>query len=158
MDMRGLMLFLHVTGLALWFGVTLAVALLAVRANRTEDEAIIAFGYSSGHRLLKGPGLAGMALTTFAGFGLTGVGGYGFFELVPHWLFQMQVLGVLAFLLGVAVQIPLAGRLARAASSLDGTEAERTSFARLRKRNAIVSSVNGLLILVVILLGTVRPG
>ena len=157
MDMRGIMLFLHLVGLALWFGVTFTLALLTVRANRTEDRNVIAFTYRAGHQLLKGPGLIGMLLTMIAGFGLTGLGGYGFFELQPHWLFQMQVLGTVAFFVGILLQIPNSGRLARAAEASASAEEDSASFTKFRKRNALVSSLNGILVLVVTLLGTIRP-
>ncbi|WP_419162800.1 DUF2269 family protein [Candidatus Palauibacter sp.] len=158
MDMRGVMLFLHLIGLALWFGVTLTLALLAVRANRTGDRAVIAFTYRAGHRVLMGPGLIGMLLTTIAGFGLAGVGGYGVLQPQPHhWQFQMQVLGLIAFVLAVAIQIPNSGRLARAADASANAEEDSASFVKFRKTNAIVGSINGVLILIATLLGALRP-
>ena len=158
MDMRGIMLFLHLVGLALWFGVTLTLALLTVRANRTENRAVIAFTYRAGHQLLLGPGLTGMVMTTVAGFGLAGMGGYGIFRLTPLWLFQMQVLGLLAFALAVLIQIPNSGRLARAAEATASADEDSGAFLRFRKRNALVSAINGLLVLVVTFLGAIRPG
>jgi uncharacterized membrane protein len=157
MDMRGVMLFLHLVGLALWFGVTLSLAILGVRANKTGDRNVIAFIYRAGHRLLRGPGLLGMLLTTIAGFGLAGLGGYGVFRPTPHWQFLMQVLGLTAFVLAVAVQIPNSGRLARAAEASANADEDSASFVRFRKTNAIVASINGALILIVTLLGAVRP-
>lgn len=157
MDIRGVMLFLHLIGLALWFGVTLSVALFAVRANQTGDLNVIAFTYRASHRLLRGLGLLGMLLTTISGFGLAGVGGYGVFRLVPHWQFQMQVLGLIAFALAVAVQIPNSGRLVRAAEASANAGEQSAAFGRFRKTNAIVGSINGVLILIVTLLGALRP-
>lgn len=159
MDARGLLLFLHVVGFALWFGVTLTLALLVVRANRAGDAAAVGFVYRASSRLLRGPGLIGMLLTILSGFGLTGVAGYALFRPFPnHWLFQMQLLGVLAFLLAVFVQLPNAERLARAAEASAAAGEASASFLRFRKRNAIVSSIVGTLLLVVALLGTARPG
>ncbi|MCG8467682.1 MAG: DUF2269 family protein [Gemmatimonadetes bacterium] len=155
--LRGILLFLHVFGLALWFGVTFALALLTVRANKTDDRAVIAFTYRASSQLLKGPALVGMLLTIVAGFGLSGVGGYGFFELSPHWLFQMQVLGLAAFFLAIAIQIPNAGRLARAAEAAANAGEESAAFTRFRRTNALVSSINGLLLILITLLGTLRP-
>lgn len=157
MTTRGIMLFLHIFGLALWFGVTFALALLTVRANKTEDRAVVAFIYRSTSQLLKGPALIGMILTIVSGFGLAGVGEFGFFEMTPHWLFQMQVLGLVAFVLALVIQIPNAGRLARAAEATANAGEESASFTRFRKRNALVSAINGLLLIVVTLLGTLRP-
>jgi len=151
-------LFLHIFGFALWFGVTLALALLTVRANKSDDRAVVAFMYRASSQLLKGPALIGMILTIIGGFGLNGVGGYAFFQVTPdHWLFQMQVLGLIAFVLALGVQIPNAGRLARAAEATANAGEESASFTRFRKRNALVSAINGLLLIVVTLLGTLRP-
>ena len=157
MDTHGVMLFLHLIGLALWFGVTISIALMGVRANQTGDRTVIAFTYRAGHRLLRGPGLLGMLLTTIAGFGLAGVGGYGVFRFAPHWQFQMQVLGLIAFVLAVSIQIPNSGRLARAAEASANAEEDSASFVKFRKTNAIVGSINGVLILIVTLLGALRP-
>ena len=159
MDMRGFLLFGHVLGLSLWVGVTLTLAMLSARARKTGEASCMAFTYRAGHEILKGPGVVGMLLTIVTGFGLAGVGGWGFFQVFPnHWLFQMQVLGTLAFLLALFIQIPNSGRLARAAEAAATAGEESTVFHRFRKRHAIVSSVNGALLLIIILLGTLRPG
>lgn len=159
MDARGILLFVHVVGFALWFGVTLTLALLTVRANRSGEPAAIGFMYRSSSGLLRGPGLLGMLLTIGSGFALTAVMDYGFFRPFPnHWLFQMQLLGSIAFLLALFVQLPNAERLARAAEASAAAGEHSAAFIRFRRRNAIVSSVNGGLLLLVALLGTVRPG
>ena len=157
MSSRGILLFLHLLGFALWFGVTFASAIVTARANKADDRSVLAFAYRASHRILMGPGLLGMILVIVSGFGLTGVGGYGFFELAPHWLFQMQVLGVLAFAVGLLVQIPNSGRLARAAEATASADEESASFVRFRRRHALVTSINGFLLLVVTLLGALRP-
>ena len=69
----------------------------------------------------------------------------------------MQVLGLIAFALAVAIQIPNSGRLARAAEASATAGEDSASFLRFRKTNAIVASINGVLILIVTLLGTIRP-
>ncbi|MDX1577110.1 MAG: DUF2269 family protein [Gemmatimonadota bacterium] len=159
MNARGILLFAHVLGLALWFGVTFTLALLTVRAGRTQNRDVIAFIYRGTCHLLKGPGLVGLLLTIGSGFGLIAAGGWGYFQPFPnHWLFQMQILGLIAAVLALALQLPNAGRLARAAEAAAAAGEESAAFQRFRKRNAIVSSVIGLLLLVSILLGTVRPG
>lgn len=159
MDARGILLFVHVTGFALWFGVTLTLALLTVRANRSGEATAIGFMYRSSSSLLRGPGLIGMLLTIGSGFGLTAVAGYGYFRPFPdHWLFQMQLLGTIAFLLAIFIQLPNAERLARAAEASAAAGENSASFVRFRRRNAIVSSINGGLLLLVALLGAVRPG
>jgi putative copper export protein len=159
MSIRGILLFLHVLGFALWFGVTLTLALLGVRVRKSGEPAAIAFVYRSSSGLLRGPGLAGMLLTIGSGFGLTAVSGYGYFRPFPdHWLFQMQLLGTIALLLALLVQLPNAERLARAAEASAAAGEDSASFVRFRKRNALVASIVGTLLLIVALLGAVRPG
>jgi len=157
--MRGILLFLHVLGLALWFGVSFTLALLTVRANRSGDRSVVAFTYRTGCELTKGPALIGLLLTVGSGLGLVSAGGYGFFQVTPdHWLFQMQVIGLVALVLALGFQIPNAGRLARAAEASATAGEESAAFTRFRKRNALVSSIIGLLLVLAMLMGTVRPG
>ena len=160
MDMRGLLLFLHVLGLAIWLGVTLTIALFSVRARRAGKPEVTAFVYRAARGLLRGPGLLGMLLTVVSGFGLVGVvQGYEYFQPFPnHWLFQMQVLGTIALLLGLLVQLPDAERLARAAEASAAAGEDSAAFVRFRRRNAVVGSIIGVLLLVSIFMGAVRPG
>ena len=159
MNMRGIFLSLHLIGFALWWGVTFSLALLTVRAKRSDDRSIVAFTYRSARDLLRGPGLVGMVLTILAGFGLTGMGGYGYFQLDrDHWLFGMQLLGLAAFVLAVFVQLPNAERLARAAEASAAAGKDSESFVQFQKRNGLVSSIIGVLLIVSILLGGTRPG
>ncbi|MFW6193748.1 MAG: DUF2269 family protein [Gemmatimonadota bacterium] len=159
MSYRGLLLFVHVLGVILWVGVAVALPFVTGRARRTGDLEIASFAYGVADRLTRTIGLAGMVLTLLGGVGLVVINpAYGWFQPFPdHWLFQMQILGFLSFGVGAFYQVPLAGRLAREAeaSARDGEPTER--FGKLRKRHAIVGSVNGFLLLVVVLLGTVRP-
>jgi len=158
MNMRGILLFLHLFGFVLWLGVTFTLAMMSVRARRSGDRAVTAFVYRAGRGLLRGPGLAGMLLTVVAGFGLVGVGGYGYFQPFPnHWLFQMQLLGTLALLLGLLVQLPNAERLARAAEASAAAGEDSAAFVKFQKRNAWVGSIIGLLLIVAIFMGATRP-
>lgn len=159
MDLGGLLLFLHVFGLALWLGVTLAMAFATLGAARSGDRGSCAFAYRCNSNLLKGPGLVGMVLTVGSGFALVPVRGYAFFQPFPdHWLFQMQILGSLAFLAAVLYQIPNAERLARAAEASAAAGEESRSYVKFRKRNAIAGSAIGVVLILLIFLGTVRPG
>lgn len=159
MNASTLLLFLHIVGFALWFGVAMTLALLTGKAARTGNRDVMAFTYRSASQLLKGPGLVGMLLTIGSGFALSLTLGYGLFRPFPnHWLFQMQLLGTLAFLLATLYQIPLADRLARAAEATAAAGEDSHAFVLFRKRNAIVSSIIGFLLTIVIFLGAVRPG
>ena len=166
--MRSLLLFLHIVGFGLLFGVSFSVGMYAGRARATGDRSLMAFHYAAAARLLTKPGLAGIILTTVSGFELTRIGGFGYFALTPHWLFQMQVLGVLAAILSASVQIPVARRLASGygiepegastgvAMAVEASAADEPSLAKLRRVNAIVGSAVGLLLLIVVYLGVSR--
>ena len=154
----GLFRFLHVLGVVLWLGTALTLAVLVVGARRSGSAEATAFAYRTNTRLMKALVLPGMLLTVGGGFALNAVLGYGYFQPFPHhWHFQMQVWGVIAFVVGVLYQVPLSDRLARAAEASAAAGEESAAFSRYRKRNAIVSSLIGLVLLVVVFLGTVRP-
>lgn len=158
MESTGIMLFGHILGFVLWFGVTFTLALLTIRAKRTGDRTVMAFAYRASQRLLRGPGLIGALLAIICGFGLTGMQGYGFFEPFPnHWMFQMQVLGVVAFLAMLLLQLPNAERLARAAEASAAASEDSASFLAFQKRHGLTSSLIGLMILVAMLMGALRP-
>lgn len=156
--MTGVWLFLHVLGVVLWLGLAVALTFVTARAGRSEDPAVTRFAYRTNARLMSTLGLAGMVLTVGAGFALTAAMDYAFFQPFPrHWLFQMQLLGSVAFLLGVFWEIPLSRKLARVAEGTGADGADASELDRLRKRRAIVGSINGTLLLAVLLLATLKP-
>ena len=158
MELSGLYRFVHVLGVSLWLGAALALSFLVVRARRSGTREAMAFAYRTHASLMKTLVLPAMVLTVGGGFALNEALGYGYFQPFPnHWLFQMQLLGTLAFVVGVLYQVPLADRLARAAEASATAGEESAAFGKYRKRNAIVSSILGLVLVVVVFLGTVRP-
>lgn len=159
MTLRGLFLFLHVLGVALWLGVGLTLAFVTGRAARQGSGEVVAFAYRLNDRLMRTLGLTGMVLTLAGGIGLTAANpAYGWFQPFPdHWLFQMQLLGFLAVGIGAFYQLPLGRRLAEAAEESARRGEATDAFRTYRKRNAVVASVNGLVLLILILLGTLRP-
>lgn len=158
MNPTGLLRFLHVLGFVLWIGAGLTSMFLTIRARRSGRPEVVAFAYRTSAVLMKTLGLAGMVLTVGAGFGLIPLLGHGFFQPFPHhWLFQMQVLGSLAFLVAAFYQVPVGDSLARAAEASASAGEESAAFLKYRKRNAIAGSLVGILLLVNVFLGTVRP-
>lgn len=179
--MTGVWLFLHLLGVVLWLGLAVSLTFVTVRAGRSEDPAVTRFGYRTNASLMSTLGLAGMVLTVGGGFALTEAMGYGYFQPFPrHWLFQMQLLGVVAFLIGVFYEIPLSRKLARVAEEVEiagevaedvelddvrrdedtdgGTDEPGASdLERLRKRRAIVGSINGTILLAVLILAALKP-
>lgn len=158
MTLQGLLRFVHVLGVVLWMGAAVTLPFVTGRAARSGDWDVTAFAYRINARLMTTLGLAGMILTLGGGIWLTVEMSYEFFQPFPdHWLFQMQVLGIASALVGALYQVPLSRRLAREASAASDEGGETESFARYRKRYAIVGSVVGLVLLVVLVMATVKP-
>lgn len=158
MSLSGLFLFLHVLGIVLWVGLGVVLPFVSGPAARHRDLQVTAFVYGIADRLTRTLGLAGMILTLIGGIGLNMVLGYPWFRPFPlHWLFQMQVLGIIAVAVGIVYQVPLSAKLAREARA-SAEAGERTeAFLTYRKRHAVVGSVNGLLLLIVLVLATLKP-
>ena len=157
MNTTGLLQFVHDLGFVLWLGVTLTMAFVTAGAARSGNLEVVAFAYRTSARIYKTLGLAGMVLTLVAGLALTMVLGHPFFRPFPaHWLFQMQVLGIAAFLVSAFYLVPLSARLAAAAEASAAAGEKSATFARYRKRVAIVSSIVGAVLLLVLLFGTLR--
>jgi uncharacterized membrane protein len=158
MTMTGLFLFVHVLGVVLWVGLAVTLPFITGPAAREENLEVAAFAYGAADRLTRSLGLGGMILTLVGGIGLMTTIGYPWFRPFPsHWLFQMQVLGILSIAVGIVYQVPLAGRLAREARASAEAGARTEGFRKYRKRHAIVGSVIGALLLIVLLLATLKP-
>lgn len=154
-----LFLFLHVLGVILWVGLAVALPFVTGRATREAGGETTAFAYRVSDRLMRTLGLAGIVLTVAGGVAMVAMyPGWAWFQPFPdHWLFLMEVLGLAAAAVAAAYQIPLGRKLAREAerSAEEGEPTE--AFSRYRKRNAIVGSAVGLVLLALVVLGTVRP-
>ncbi len=73
-----------------------------------------------------------------------------------HWLFQMQVIGLLVFLVTLLYVVPNAAALARLAERAAETGEEATDFRRRLRRQVIVGSVIGTALAYVVLIGAFR--
>ncbi|OGU04268.1 MAG: hypothetical protein A2W29_02220 [Gemmatimonadetes bacterium RBG_16_66_8] len=137
--------FLHMFGQALWIGGAIAAMVVAL-ASREEDPLVRSGAFrllARVHSLVIGPGVL---LTVVTGLWLTmsyarqGKGA----ELADPGVATMQAFGLLGGLLALFVGLPTAATLARAAEpGPDGTMPPL--FERLRKRQAIVSSIAGVM-------------
>lgn len=157
MDLRSLFLFLHLLGVVLWLGVSFTLSFVTGKAARLGDAGVAAFAYRAASRLNRTLGVAGVLLTLGSGIGLTVVMRYGFFRPFPHhWLFQMQLLGSIAAALALFYQLPNAERLARAAEAWARAGEQPEIFGKLRQRSAIVGSLIGFILLVLVGLGAFR--
>ncbi len=157
MNPRALLLFAHLVGVVLWLGLSFTLSFVTARAARQEEPAVAAFAYLSAARLLRTLGTAGVILTVGSGLGLVTVTDYELFRPFPnHWLFQMQLLGLAAGAIALFYQIPLAARLARAAEEWVRTGTRPDGFGKLRRRSAMVGSLVGFLLIVLVGLGAFR--
>ena len=73
-----------------------------------------------------------------------------------HWLFQMQVIGLIALILTLAVVVPNASALSALAEKAGETGAESAEFAGRVKRQAIYGSLVGVALVYLVLLGALR--
>lgn len=137
--------FVHMLGQALWIGGAIAAMVMAVAA-RGEDTPIRAGIFrllARVHSMVIGPGAL---LTVLSGIWLTmtlarqGEGA----KLSDPGVATMQALGLIGGVLALFVGLPTAAALARAAEP--GPDGNLPPvFDRLRKRQAVVSSVAGMM-------------
>lgn len=147
--MRGLWLFIHVIGFTAWLGGGLAVMLSGITAkNFPPDHRLAAYRIMSVvMRNLVG---TGAVLVVVSGFVLS----VPYFRgaTVPTWLMAMQVFGFLGALVAIAIAVPTAARLGRL--DLDPRGELPESFAGLRRKQAIFSTLAGVFALLALLSGT----
>ncbi|KPK78722.1 MAG: hypothetical protein AMS25_14430 [Gemmatimonas sp. SM23_52] len=154
MRVAGIWIFLHVLGTAFWLGGVFVLSIWTARARGTGETQITAFAYSTARQLYRGLVLTAATLTIVAGAILMIVTQRPWFRPFPeHWLFQMQVIGFIAFLVTLIYVIPKAGALARLAERGD---VESPEFRAALKRGAIVGSAVGALLIYLVLLGALR--
>lgn len=152
-----ILLFLHLLGTVFWLGGMFTSSIWTSRARRTDDARVIAFAYRTASRLFRGVVSGGAWVTILAGVGLVFLGDWSWFRPFPaHWLFQMQILGILAFLATVFYLIPNARTLAELAGRAVEAGERGEEFASARRWHAIVGSATGGVLIYTILLGALR--
>ncbi len=137
--------FLHLLGQSLWVGGGIAAMTLAL-STRGEESAVRAGVYrllGRVHAMVIAPGAL---ITVLSGFWLTmGLARVGRgAELGKPGLATMQGAGIIAAILVLFIALPTANLLSRA-SLPDERGQLSPAFERLRKRQAVVSSVAGAL-------------
>lgn len=153
----GIWLFLHLIGVALWLGGMFVLSLWTSRARASGSQEVIAFAYATAERLYRGLIAVAASVTIVAGAILIIATGRAFFRPFPeHWLFQMQVAGLLAFLATLFIVLPTAGKLATLAERGGELEEDKALFAAKVKQQAIVGSLVGALLVYVVLTGALR--
>lgn len=150
-------LFIHLLGMALWLGSLFTMGIVTARARATSDLSVIAFTYAVNHRLYRGLVVMSALLTTVAGVALMLVTGRPWFRPFPeHWLFQMQIVGLVALAATLFFVVPNSRALSSlAAEALDRGEPS-PEFAGRVKRQAIAGSLVGMALVYLVLLGALR--
>ncbi len=157
MRLWGIWLFLHLIGVALWLGGMFTLSLWTSKARASGVQEVIAFAYATAERLYRSLIAVAATVTIVAGAILIIATGRPFLRPFPeHWLFQMQVAGMLAFLATLFIVIPTAGRLATLAERGGELEEDKAKFAAKVKQQAIVGSVVGALLVYVVLTGALQ--
>ena len=155
--MLGAMRFVHLLGMAFWLGGMFTISLWVARARRSGDESIVSFVYSTASGLYRRLIATGAWLSIVSGVVLMFVTGRPWFRPFPeHWLFQMQVVGVIAFVLTVLIVLPNANALATLARKAVEEGGDLPEFKRRVKKQAIFGSVVGALLIYLVLLGGLR--
>jgi hypothetical protein len=146
---RGLWLLIHVIGFVAWLGGGLAVMLSGITAKYfPADQRLAAYRIMSVvTRNLVG---TGAVLVVVSGFVLS----VPYFRgaTVPTWLMAMQAFGFLGAIVAIAIAVPTAARLGRL--DLDPRGELPESFAGLRRKQAIFSTLAGVLALLALLSAT----
>lgn len=150
-----LLRFAHFLGTALWIGGAIAafVVALALRGHPVRFRVAVWPLLAKVHAVVIAPGAV---LTTISGLSLTmslTTRGMGQGLMTPGILL-MQFAGIAAAALALFVGLPTANQLA-AFASLPELESIPPQAAQLRKRQAIVSSVAGVLALIALYAGVV---
>jgi uncharacterized membrane protein len=157
MRLWGIWLFLHLIGMALWLGGMFTLSMWTSKARASGNQEVIAFAYATARRLYRGLVAVAATVTIVAGAILVIATGRAFLQPFPeHWLFQMQVAGLLAFLATLFIVLPTAGTLAALAERAGELEEDKAQFAAKVKQQAIVGSLVGALLVYVVLTGALR--
>ena len=146
--MRGLWLFLHLFGMALWLGGGLASMISGVVAKHMAPAERLAVykATSAVHRVLIRSGAIAVVLS---GVFLV----LPMMRAMPRWVEIMIGAGLLGAIVSSAVSVPAASALGRL--ELDARGELPEAFGRLRKRQAIFATVGGVLAIFALMAGTI---
>lgn len=148
--MRGLWLFIHMSGFVMWLGGGMASMIAGVSAKRFAPAERLAVyrAVSAVHRILIRSGAIAVLLSgVFLVMPLMGGG------RLPPWINMMMANGILGAIMLLFFSIPTATKLG--ALELDPRGELPETFARLRKRQAIVATLAGLFGLLALVGGTI---
>jgi hypothetical protein len=143
--------------MAMWLGAMFTSSIWTSRARRTADRNTIAFAYSTALNMYKRLVSVVAVVTVLSGGILMLVTNRPWFRPFPeHWLFQMQVIGLVALVATLALVVPNASAVAALAQKTAETGNESAEFADRVKRQAVYGSLVGVALLYLVLLGALR--
>jgi hypothetical protein len=146
--MRGLWLFLHLFGVAIWLGGGLASMISGIVAKRMAPAERLAVYKATAavHRvLIRGGTIAVVLSGVFLALPMM--------SALPGWVQMMMGAGILGAIAGSAVSVPAASALGRL--ELDARGELPEAFGRLRKRQAIAATISGVLAIFALMAGTI---
>ncbi len=154
--MKSALLLLHLLGMSMWFGGALAAMVMAfgVSGARWEAKATVYRLLARVHVRIIAPGALLTVLTGFLLLASLVTRGLGDMLGQPG-IIVMQTAGLIAALLALAGGLPTANKAARIVSMQEAEGAP--VMARLRKRQALVSSSAGVLFLVALIGAVILP-
>ncbi len=154
--MNSALLLLHLLGMSMWFGGALAAMVMAfgVSGASWEAKGAVYRLLARVHGRIIAPGALLTVLTGFLLIGSLVTRGLGAMLGQPG-IIVMQTAGLIAALLVLAGGLPTANKAARIVSMQEAEGAP--VVARLRKRQALVSSSAGVLFLVALIGAVVLP-
>lgn len=150
--MYQLLLAIHIIALAMWLGSGMTYALWSNRGRGVANLDITAFVFRTMGRSSAAFTVSGAFLTVLSGIGLTLVGGLPWFDPATLWLFLMQVLGILAMVIAIAVLHPRGLRMAQLAEQGVRRGHQDPEFYALNRQQALLSSLTGVLIVAIIVI------
>jgi len=150
-----MILFLHWAGWAVWLGAALTFMIWGPAAKQA-DLAVWAHTWDVLARIQRAIVAPACAVATVTGLVLSMQYAQRGLAMGATWLVVMQVLGLLAAVLTLAIATPLANRMAfLAARSVEAGQRDPRAE-RVRSRLALVSSLAGTFILVTVLFASLK--
>jgi hypothetical protein len=149
--MRGLWLFVHLSGMVMWLGGGMASMVSGVFAKKMPPAERLAVYRALGavHRVLVRTGAIAVVVSGIALI-------IPLWGKLPSWVHMMMTTGLLGAIIVSAASVPTASALARLEPDPRGELPE--AFARLRKRQAIVATIGGALGILALMSGTIFRG
>lgn len=151
-----MILLLHWLGWAVWLGAGITFMVWGPAAKKAEL-AVWAHTWDVLARLQRAIVAPGCAVATVTGFALSMQYAQRGAGMGAKWIVIMQLLGILAAILTIAIATPLANRMAFLAAKSLETGQRDPRAEPVRRKLALVSSVSGAFILVTVYVAVFKP-